>query len=241
MAYCMSHTIVKYDGEVITIHPLRCRCWTCENCAPWRRMHLIKDAKAGKPRTFITLTSNPNSAPTPAERAQQLVDAWRHIVRTLRARPTFKKMQYLVVMEKTERGEPHLHILARMPYLKQKWLSDEMRKLTNAPIVDIRTIKSSDAATRYVTKYVGKDPHRYEGCKRYWKSRDYMHPTRAEIKAQSDPDVEYFYIDGTYKTYRETLIKTGWHIAADTYNTMIVHGPPEVMQPPGCKSNRWRQ
>lgn len=239
MAYCMSHTIVKYDGEVITAHPLRCRCWSCLTCNPWRKSQLVAEAKAGKPRTFITLTSNPHTGGTPELRAQRLVNAWRHIVRTLRARPGFSKLQYLAVMERTERGEPHLHILCRMPYLSQKWLSKEMEKLTGAPIVDIRIIKSQDAAARYVAKYVGKDPHCFEGCKRYWKSMDYKHPTRSELKAQRDPDTEFFLVTMDYKDYKAELLATGWHVSADKFNTIQLHAPPEVASPPRCHTQRW--
>lgn len=238
MAYCMSHTIVKSDGERMVAHPLRCRCWTCEKCAPYRRSLLVKEAKAGKPRTFITLTSNPASGPDRHTRAQALVDAWRHIVRQLRARPQFARLQYMVVIEKTAKGEPHLHILARMPYLSQKWLSEQMRLLVNAPIVDIRQVKNGTKIAEYVTKYIGKDPARFDGCKRYWRSFDYMHPTRRELREQRDPDMEFYYIEEPYELYRTRLLATGWHIdSSNTFGT-VVHAPPWEDAPPLCNRVR---
>lgn len=240
MSYCNRFTIVKYDGERATAHPLRCRAWSCKHCRPWRKSQLVREATEGKPRTFITLTSNPMHLDTPEQRAHALVDAWRHIVRTLRVRPAFKNMQYFIVMERTERGEPHLHILARMPYLKQKWLSDEMRKLTNAPIVDIRHVDSPKHAAYYCAKYCGKDPHRYEGCKRYWRSLDWLHPTRSEVKAQRDPDTEFFFVAMSFSEYRTIVQETGWHISADGFNVVQTHVPPNVHSPPRCTSRRWK-
>lgn len=199
-----------------------------------RKSLLIKEASAGKPSTFITLTSNPASGPDPASRAHELVLAWRHIVRQLRTRPQFKRLQYLVVIEKTKNGEPHLHILARMPYLSQKWLSDQMRALTNAPIVDIRRVKGEKAIANYVSKYIGKNPAVYEGCKRYWRSLDYMHPTRRELREQRDPDTEFYFIRAPYQEYRQTLIATGWHVEQQTDFGTIVHAPPWIDAPPLC-------
>lgn len=235
----MSNTAVKYDGETISATPLRCRSWLCEHCNPWRKMLLVKEAMAGKPRTFITLTSNPKHLTTPEERAKALVAAWRHIVRTLRLQKRFAGLQYIAVIEKTERGEPHLHILARMPFLKQAWLSTEMAKLTDAPIVDIRQIKSAASAAHYVAKYVGKDPHRYEGCKRYWKSQDYMHPTRTELKKLRDMDIEFHLVTLPFNVYRGILRAMAWSITKDVYNHFEVHAPPEVRGPPNCKPH-WR-
>lgn len=239
MAYCMSNTIVKYDGELLTAHPLRCRCWSCEYCRPWRKAQLVAEAKAGKPQSFITLTSNPHSGDTPSDRAMALVDAWRHIVRELRRMERFKRLQYIVVMERTERGEPHLHILARMPYLSQKWLSEQMRKLTGAPIVDIRRVKSADAAARYVAKYVGKNPYIFQGCKRYWKSLDYKHPTRRELREQRSPDTEFFLVSMRFEDYRKVLESSDVVITETRYNAVSAHTLPNMRSPPKCSSRKW--
>lgn len=195
---------------------------------------MIKEAKAGKPTTFITLTSNPASGATPAKRAQATIDAWRHIVRQLRRQKRFARLQYLVVIEKTKNGEPHLHILARMPYLSQKWLSDQMRVLTNAPIVDIRRVRSEKEAAAYVAKYAGKNPAVFEGTKRYWRSLDYMHPTRRELREQRDPDVEYYFIREPFAEYVTRMHATKWHIARESNIGITVHAPPWEDAPPLC-------
>jgi len=49
-----------------------------------------------------------------------------------------------------------------------------MQKYTGSPVVWIRAIQSTKQAARYVSKYVSKGPGRFTGCKRYWRSQDYI-------------------------------------------------------------------
>jgi len=233
--YCMSKTIVKWTGETATAHPLRCRCWTCVNCAPYRQKLLQQEALAGKPCTFITLTSNPAVGENRDQRAQMLVDAWRKIVRKYCRINKIKRVEFIAVFEKTKRGEPHLHILARMPFMSQKWLSNQMGTLTGAPIVDIRRIDSKGKAVNYVTKYIGKDPKRFEGCKRYWRSMHYMHPTRSELRAQRRPDTIFSQVDLTFAKYRKLLQSSGYTLLKDWPSTAEIRLTQECRAPPGCR------
>jgi len=102
-----------------------------------------------------------------------LTDAWRVIVRRAKAKYKYKALPYLCVFEATKAGEPHLHILARVKWISHKWMSKEMKKLINAPIVHIEEVKSEDDLARYLSKYIGKDPHRFATCKRYWSTQDW--------------------------------------------------------------------
>jgi hypothetical protein len=105
-------------------------------------------------------------------------EKWRH----KQGRPRTKQglqhpdngtIPFLAVFERHKSGEPHLHILCRSEWIPQKWLSDEMRRLTGAFIVDVRRTYSPSECAAYCTKYVGKDPAIYGNCKRYWASQDY--------------------------------------------------------------------
>lgn len=62
----------------------------------------------------------------------------------------------------------------RAPYLPQRWLSEQMRDITGSPIVDIRYVANKQKAASYVAKYVSKEPQRFIGCKRYWRSLDWI-------------------------------------------------------------------
>ncbi|HVT26071.1 MAG TPA: hypothetical protein VHD95_15705 [Rhizomicrobium sp.] len=93
-----------------------------------------------------------------------------------RARRKFTKepLEYLAIFEATKKGEPHLHILMRAPYIPQKWISQCMDELIEAPIVDIRRVGSAKNAAAYVAKYVGKGPKPFASLKRYWSSKNYQ-------------------------------------------------------------------
>lgn len=173
MVLCREWTLVKETGGVTTAEPLKCRCWTCDYCQPIRLRQLKGMARAGAPDTFLTLTVNPQTGHTPDERARDLAKAWRLIRKRAIRRYAYAVIPFLAVFEKTKRGEPHLHILMRVKWLDQRWVSDVMRELIGAPIVDIRRVRSAKQAAAYVAKYVGKDPMTFNGCKRYWRSQDW--------------------------------------------------------------------
>lgn len=191
--FCAEWSLVKHEGTKRTITPLYCNAWSCEVCQPRRRARLYRQAADGLPDTFITLTSNPVMGDSPAERAQALAEAWRVVVRRAKAEYHYPTIPYLCVFEATKSGEPHLHILLRCKWIDQRWLSDQMKLLTNAPIVDVRRITSQRQAAAYVAKYVGKDPHHFDGTKRYWCTRDYLPQIEPEDRV---PDLEppYFSI-----------------------------------------------
>jgi hypothetical protein len=145
-------------------------------------------ATDGQPTTFITLTVNPRSGQSPTERAQELSDAWKVVVKRARRKWTKAPLEYLAVFEETKKGEPHLHILARAPYIPQRWLSEAMDELISAPIVDIRAVGKVANAARYVAKYVGKGPKAFASMKRYWSSRGYDVVTEKKSKDFVKPE-----------------------------------------------------
>ncbi len=89
------------------------------------------------------------------------------------------------MFEATKRGEPHLHILCRVKWIDQRWLSQQMRGLTGAPIVDIRQVKSQSQVAHYIAKYIGKEPHRFATCKRYWCTRSYKFQ---DLETEQEPN-----------------------------------------------------
>lgn len=171
--YCGDTSLVNTDQWSGEAKPLYCKCWTCPDCAPARKARLKALARAGHPTTFITLTCGPDAGDTAQQAARTLVRAWRRIRRELVEHKNMSNPPFIAVFEKTKKGRPHLHILARLPFVKQAWLSNRMRALARSPIVDIRRVKSARQASAYVAKYLAKDPTRFQGCKRYWRSQDW--------------------------------------------------------------------
>src|SRR3546814_20125951 len=66
-----------------------------------------------------------------------------------------------------------MHLLVRAPYVHWKWLSLEMKRLIGAQSIDIRRVGKRKGAAYYISKYIGKDPEAFKGCKRWWRSHNY--------------------------------------------------------------------
>jgi len=171
---CSEHSIVNSDGRQGVAVTLRCKCWNCDICLPFNRMKVVRKVKTGKPSTLITLTARPHEGETPHQRARKLVEAWRTVRRRIAAKYKCKPPAFMAVFEATKKGEPHLHIVARLKWVDQRWLSAQMAALNDSPIVDLRRIRQADRAATYVAKYLGKDPHRFKGTKRFWTSLDWL-------------------------------------------------------------------
>ena len=171
--YCGDISLVNREDRRGTAVPLYCRRWTCGECAPARRRQVKALARSGRPTTFITLTAGPGAGSTPAQAARTLVKSWRRIRRELVERKGQARPPFVAVFEATKKGRPHLHILARLPWVSQAWLSATMDRLAKSPVVDIRRVHNQDQAAAYVAKYLAKDPTRFPGCKRYWRSLDW--------------------------------------------------------------------
>lgn len=158
------------DGRAAT---LKCKRWSCPICRDDNRWTVIRAARRGKPGTFLTLTCNPHIYDCPDEAARDMVEAWVQLRRLIRRRWKVKSVPFIAVFEKTKLGWPHMHILMRAPFIPQGWISEQMRRLIGAPIVDIRALQDEGRAAAYVAKYIGKDLSPFVGCKRWWRSHDY--------------------------------------------------------------------
>lgn len=170
---CSEAITVNQGVDAARAVTLKCRAWSCPICAPDRKKQLVALAKSGKPTTFITLTSNPAVGCSPGHRARLLVEAWRQVVKRARKKYSIKHIPYLCVFEATKKGEPHVHILARVKYIPQKWLAKQMKELNSAPNVWINEVKNKSKMAYYIAKYCGKEPHRFSSCKRYWSTRSW--------------------------------------------------------------------
>jgi hypothetical protein len=156
------------------IMQLRCRSWLCPRCRPRRQNRLKWQALAGNPITFITLTCNPHLYESPGDAARAMTKAWRAARRVIEQHHGGRKAEYLTVVETTQRGWPHLHVLTTRRWIDQRWLSDLWLKLSGAHIVDIRRVTNTRMAASYVAKYLGKAPQRFDRCKRYYFTRGYL-------------------------------------------------------------------
>jgi len=182
MTICREWTLVKSDSFERQAKPLLCRSWACEFCAPIRQRQLVAAAKSGRPNRFLTLTINPQVGESPEDRRAILAHALHIVIQRARREHPESEIEYFAVVEATQRGEPHIHVLLRSPFLPQSQISAWMDELAASPIVHIEAIDSESKAAAYVAKYAGKEPVRFGTFKRYWSSRGY---------ALQDPDDDY--------------------------------------------------
>ncbi len=164
-ADCGSHTYVLRSLEDPTLHRLAgssCHDRFCLPCAN-ERTHAIAmnvtEQLVGKQSRFLTLTLKATNDPLLVT-----LDRLYAAFQTLRRRAFWKRrvtggVAFLECkwVEKTHHWHPHFHILiegAFIPYQRLKSLWYEITG--DSFIVDIRLVKTSQEAARYVTKYASK-------------------------------------------------------------------------------------
>ncbi len=137
-----------------------CGSYSCEKCAPIKRRQLIRRVSMGldagyphfqglRPR-FLTLTCDDGDPAT----------AWVHLTarfQRLRQRVQRRygvRVEYAAFVEITKRGMPHLHVVFRGPYVKQRVWSQLAVGAGFGPVVDIRAVRGGELGG-YVTKTLG--------------------------------------------------------------------------------------
>jgi len=195
-------------------------------------------AKAGNPTKFVTLTSRRVEGGDPDAAARALVRAWRNIVQRARREGLIDECEYLAVFESTRQGWPHLHILARMGYLDQRWLSERMAEYCDSPVVDIRAVYATGHAAAYIAKYISKGPGRFAGTKRYWRTRRWAEKEAVRPRPVNTVGVtRYRSMDRpsdlahVYRIHR-------WDVREDVDGGFEAHRTPEVTWAPSWMSDR---
>lgn len=179
---CSDTIIVNANLIEGRAHVLRCKRWSCETCRQYNRLKVMHAAKRGQPNLFLTLTCNPQRWNSPDEAARDMKRGLVLLRRRIARRWGVKNLPFIVVYEKTKAGWPHMHLLLRAPYMHWKILRAMWREISGAHQVDVRFIKKSSQVLFYVTKYIGKELHAFEGCKRWWRSHNYDQLKEAPFK-----------------------------------------------------------
>lgn len=177
---CKAGSVVNYGSQAGTVHSLRCKRWSCEACAERNRFQVMVKAREGKPNLFMTLTCKPDQYTCPEEAARDMKRGLVALRRRIERRWGVKNIPFIVVFERTKKGWPHMHLLLRAPYMHWKVLRAMWQDINGAHQVDVRFIKKASQVLFYVTKYIGKALHAFEGCKRWWRSHNYSTEEKAE-------------------------------------------------------------
>lgn len=181
---------------------------------PRRLRALRKLAASGHPTTLITLTVDPSAYVSADAAARRLVESWRMVRQRAKREGLAERIEYIAIFEQTRRGWPHLHILARCPYIPQAWLSKRMEEYADSPIVDIRKVYNRRHASRYVAKYVSKGPGAFYRCKRYFRSQAYGDDGRTPQPVH-DSSRPGWATETDIHTLRFEIIQRGWRIVEE--------------------------
>lgn len=207
---------------------LRCKSWTCSQCRPRRQKRLKWQARSGNPITFITLTCNPHYHESQGDAARAMTKAWRAARRAIEAHYKGRKGEYLTVVEATKLGWPHLHVLTTRPWIDQAWLSNLWKTLTGAHVVDIRRVSNQGMAASYVAKYLGKAPHRFLHCKRYYFTRGYL-PKKIDTPAAFDwTSATHETLNGAIEVFMIALQSSALKLLEARDGFYIFEHPPPV-------------
>lgn len=138
-----------------------CDSWNCPECAARMREKWILRAEIGARELlgdglrldFVTITSHERLK---TFAATEIVwrDAWDRLYKAIRRKAEI--FEYMVIPEKHQDGRMHVHALWTAG-VSQKWLKDNARKRGLGFMADVRRVQTVQNATRYVTKYIGKD------------------------------------------------------------------------------------
>jgi hypothetical protein len=218
--------VVKRKDGLTTIYPVRCKSWQCEDCAQWRYRKMRAEIYEGRPERFITLTVNPLWFDSPETRCGELIAAWRGFVREWNRKHKSARIEYYAVIEKTERGEPHMHVLQRGPFIPFKLLSAWMAKKIGAPRVRIEVPKTRKGVARYVTKYCSKGLHQFGNHKRYLRSLRWLKETVKERKKRFNEGATFYLLDYRYSTYCHWLEREGYNLVSYSDSKCVLEHPP---------------
>ena len=158
--YCGRYSIRGIDPKTgrLVHRRVNCGSWTCAYCGTRKARlakHRIREA-AGKFGLcyFWTLTLAPREATCPQERVRHL----RRVFNKFREYLTRKHgiaLNYICILEFTQRGIPHLHVLFDT-YIPHAWVSATWDRLGGGRIVFVKRVTVSNVA-RYLSKYLTKE------------------------------------------------------------------------------------
>lgn len=231
--YCTDLTFVNHSDTAGTINALRCKKWDCPHCRPVNRQRVMRKAAEGHPNLFMTLTCDPERYETPEEAARDMKRGLVALRRRIERKWKVKNIPFIVVYERTKKGWPHMHLLMRAPYMHWKVLRGMWNDITGAFEVDVREIKKRSSVLFYVTKYIGKDLARFEGCKRWWRSHNYAEPKKDE-KPFALPFPGKSIQRTGFRTMLKNLASRGWTLEKLNANKYFAMPPDHYM------AGRWR-
>lgn len=155
-ASCGGGSLVKQDGESTHVYPVLCDMWSCPMCgarkASWLKRELGLAVERLQLTSFWTLTVWTETC-TPEESSRLITGWWGHLAKRLKRR--HGRFSYVWIMEHTQRGYAHLHLLCSL-HIDQQELRDTWEEVTGGSWVCEAESSDSERAAAYITKYCTK-------------------------------------------------------------------------------------
>lgn len=174
--HCGRFSIRGTDASGKTIvRRVHCKSWTCSYCGPRRaalsKRRICETAEKLNLNYFWTLTLPAWLAPEPITAVRRIRKCFNKLREYLK-RVYGSALRFICVLEFTERGVPHLHVLFDR-YIDHSWMSETWRNLGAGQVVWVKKVTAFRIA-RYLSKYLTKDliTSAPRGCRRITTSRD---------------------------------------------------------------------
>lgn len=137
------------------------------------------------------------------------------------------QLPFLAVCEKTVAGWPHLHILLRVKWLDQEWLSAQFAELIDSPNVWIVRLTNRSRRVSYCVKYCGKAAQKFARCKRYWQSRDYDTKGKPTRDDPSKPRPLWRKTEAPLRFIITKWYRAGWEVTFESRDRAFAVRPAE--------------
>jgi hypothetical protein len=223
---CGQDSIVIHAAEEKAVCQYFCDSWECPSCSERKRACLIARILAGFPSIMWTLTSRVDEGSDPVHAFRELVKALQDFMDTECKRRKIRRIQYFVVVEATKQGWPHLHLMVRDVYIDHARLSDWMDRRANSPIVHFDILDSPTAGARYMSKYLGKAPHRFGTGKRCWCTHSWDLKPKPLPWREKRPGELCELVADTWTHIRDLHIANHWLLKDEWANKCLLERPP---------------
>lgn len=211
MPLCCELSVVNANHRKGEISSLKCKRWTCDVCRPDNRKRVIHIAKRGYPNLFLTLTVSSKQYESAEDQAADLKRALVLFRRGIEAKWGISNIPFIAVFEAHKSGRPHLHLLLRGKFLEHSELLALWRRCIGSGGVNIQWCPKKKNVLMYIVKYIGKELHKFEGCKRWWRSQNY------ELEKEEKPEKVllgdgYYITKGSLDYLRQRLLRDGFKV-----------------------------
>lgn len=170
-ALCARGHVVKRNADGAEIVAIGCGRRTCKPCreAVVRRLKWI--IREAEPNRVVTMTPRPSNFVDVEARLTACKSAWRGWVNHYRRANPTKRIDYFLVVEFQESGNPHLHIACCSGYLPRDEMLAWMTKHYAIDGVHIEQKGTPKSRARYIAKYLTKAAEFMPGFRSYSMSK----------------------------------------------------------------------